>query len=120
VTTQPTTGEALWPEALATVTSCRYEFGAGRALAFGLPAGKHFRIGYNYFADGEFHTGELLSAKPIPQNTLFPIRFNPDAPRDHIHAHAAAGSRRGPLLAFGVAGSILLSLAWLAILRGCH
>ncbi len=113
--------QADWPEALATVTACKYEFGAGRALAFGIPTSKHFRISYNYFADDELHTGEFTSAKAIPQGRLFPIRYNPDAP--HLNSHDTAGepqSTRGPMLAVGIIGSLILSLAWFAILRGCH
>jgi hypothetical protein len=121
MTSEPITDQAAWPEALATVTACRYDVGAGRALAFGLPTSKHFRISYNYFVDDEIHTGEFISAKAIPQNTLFPIRYNPDAP--HQNSHDASGSPqnpRAPLLTIGIIGSIILSLTWFAALRGCH
>ena len=121
MTSEPTTDQATWLEALATVTACHYEAGAGRALAFGLPTTKHFRISYNYFVDDEIHTGEFTSAKPIPQNTLFPIRYNPDAPHQNSHAtsHTPQNSR-APMLLIGIIGSLILSLAWFAILRGCH
>ena len=71
-----------WPEAMATVTACKYEFGAGRALAFGLPTTRHFRITYNYWApnaDGtpELHTGELTSAKAMPQAHSSPSTTTP-------------------------------------------
>lgn len=113
--------QAHWPEALATVTACKYDFGAGRALAFGIPTSKHFRISYNYFADGELHTGEFTSARAIPQGHLFPIRYNPDAPHQNSHdAPATTQGTRGPILAVGIIGSIILSLAWFAVLRGCH
>ena len=126
MTPNSTTDHATWPEAIATVTACKYDAGAGRALAFGIPTTRHFRIAYNYFApnaDGidELHTGEFTSAKPVPQSTLFPIRYNPDAP--HQNSHATANSpqtSRVPLLTFGIVGSLILSLIWLAILRGCH
>ena len=122
---QPTHGltleQAKWPEALATVTSCKYEFGAGRAVAFGIPTNKHFRISYNYFADDELHTGEFTSAKAIPQGHLFPIRYNPNAPHQNSHDKASAPqSTRAPLLITGAIGSLILSLAWFAVLRGCH
>ncbi len=115
-----------WPEALATVLSCTYDAGAGRALALGIPTSKHFRISYNYFAtsvDGidEIHTGQFNSAKPLPQGTLFPIRYNPDAPHQNSHnATSAPQNPRAPLLTIGILGSIVLSLAWAAILHGCH
>ena len=118
---EPTTNEATWPEAFATVTACKYDFGAGRALAFGIPTSKHFRISYNYFAGGELHTGEFTSARAIPQGTLFPIRYNPYAPLQTTHAAASTTQgTRGPRLAIGIIGSIILSLAWFAVLRGCH
>ena len=125
ITDQPAYPET-WPEALATVTACTYNAGAGRALAFGLPTTKHFRIAYNYFAtslDGvdEIHTGQFNSAKPIPQGTLFPIRYNPEAPHQNSHdASSSPQPTRTPLLLFGIAGSVVLSLAWLLVLHSCH
>ncbi len=121
MTSEPTTDKTTWPEALATVTACKYDAGAGRALAFGIPTSKHFRISYNYFVDDQIHTGEFTSATPIPQNTLFPIRYNPNAPHRNSHDSSTAPQNpRAPLLTIGIIGSIILSLAWFAILRGCH
>jgi len=109
---------------MATVTACRYDFGAGRALAFGLPTTKHFRITFNYWAPNpegqdELHTGEFASAKYIPQGTLFPVRYNPEATHENSHSNSAL-STRSPMIAIGIIGSVILSLAWFAILRGCH
>jgi hypothetical protein len=115
-----TTEQLQWPEALATVIACKYEFGAGRALSFGIPTSKHFRISYNYFADGAIHTGEFNAAKAIPQGHLFPIRYNPDAPHQNSHDASTAAISRSPVLVVGIIGSIVLSLAWFAVLRGCH
>lgn len=109
-----------WHEALATVIECRYDMGAGRALAFGVPASKHFRIRFNYFAEGELHAGEFASAKAMPQGTLFPIRYNPDVPHENSHAGSAPGSQRGSVIMVGIVGSVILSLAWFAVLRGCY
>jgi hypothetical protein len=121
MTSEPITDQAAWPEALATVTACRYDVGAGRALAFGIPTIKHFRISYNYFVNDEIHTGEFASDKAIPQSTLFPIRYNPDAPHLNSHdASTAPQASRAPLLTIGIIGSLFLSIAWFAIVRGCH
>ena len=109
-----------WPEAMATVTACKYEFGAGRALAFGVPASKHFRISFNYWANDELHTGEFMSEKAVPQNTLFPITYNPEAPHLHSKSDDSAAVTRGPLIAAGIIGSVILSTAWFLVLRGCH
>ncbi len=108
-----------WPEAMATVLRCTYDMRAGRALAFGLPASKHFSIVYNYWADGELHEGQCFSATAIPQGSLFPIRYDPDEPRRSRHGQQAGSRRAVPLLAIGVAGSIVLSLGWLLFLHGC-
>lgn len=108
----------LWPEAIAEVLTCRYNARVGRALAFGLPSKKHFHITYSYLADGDLHTGECFTEKPLTQGTLFPIRYDPDLP--HVNRSAQTGTRRRvPLLALGVFGSVVLSLAWLMLLRGC-
>lgn len=106
-----------WPEAIAEVTSCRYDVRAGRALAFGLTSKKHFRIGYNYRAGDELQTGECYSEKPMTQGTLFPIHYNPEVPQEH--RSPGAKPSRLPLIAFGIIGSIVLSLAWLLLIRGC-
>jgi hypothetical protein len=109
---------------MATVTACRYESGAGRALAFGLPTTRHFRVTFNYWAPNadnidELHTGELTSEKAMPVGTLFHIHYNPDAPHENTHSTATPATTRNPLLVIGVLGSVVLSLAWLLILRGC-
>ncbi|HEY4010457.1 MAG TPA: hypothetical protein VGM11_09930 [Acidobacteriaceae bacterium] len=116
----------LWPEAMATVTACKYEFDAGRALAFGLPTTRHFRITFNYWAPNaedidELHTGELTSEKAMHVGTLFPIRYNANAPHEtRAHSHEMAPVGRTPILAIGLIGSVILSFVWLLILRGCH
>lgn len=111
-----------WPEAIATVLECHYDMRVGRAM-LGVPSSKHFRIRYNYFADGAHHEGEFYSATAVPQNTLFPIHYNPDRPQEHMHGSETAGPPANPrraTLAVGVLGSVVLSLVWFAILRGCH
>ena len=113
-----TQGDASWPEAMAEVTECRYDVRAGRALAFGLTSKKHFRIAYNYRVGDELHTGECFSERAISQGSLFPIHYDPDLP--HINRSATGSApQRISLVAIGIAGSIVLSLAWLLILRGC-
>jgi len=106
-----------WPEAMASVTECHYDVRAGRALAFGLTSKKHFRIAYNYRVGNELHTGECFSETARPQGSLFQIHYNPESP--HINRFSSGTQQRVPLLTVGVAGSILLTLAWLLVLRGC-
>ena len=104
---------------MATVLECHYDMRAGRAMAFGAPSGKHFRIRYNYNANGELHESEFYSEKAIPQNTLFPIRYNPEAAHENTHS-ASIPSTRSPLIAIGIIGAAILTLAWFAMLRGCY
>jgi hypothetical protein len=110
---------APWPEVIATVTACKYDVGAGQALAFGIPLDKYFLISFNYWANGELHIGEYSSATAVPQGTLFPITYDPENPHQHSRSSSEPPTRI-PLLAIGIAGSIFLSLLWLAIMRGCH
>lgn len=108
-----------WPEAMATVLSCHYEMRAGRALAFGMPSGRRFHVTYNYWAAGELQEADCYAAKPMPQGSLFPIHYDPETPLRNHHAHSEAGVEKLPLIAIGIAGSIVLSLAWLLVMRGC-
>ena len=108
-----------WPEAMAPVLSCHYEMRAGRALAFGLPSGRHFHITYNYWARGELQEADCYTAEALPPGSLFPIRYDPETPLRNHHVHSASGVQKVPLIAIGVGGSIVLSLAWLLVLRGC-
>ena len=114
----PGSSEAEWPEAMAEVTECRYDMRAGRAIAFGLPSKKHFHITYNYLVGDGLHVGECYSEKAMPQGSLFPVRYDPDLP--HVNrAPSDSAPQRIPLIAIGIAGSIVLSLAWLLFVRGC-
>jgi hypothetical protein len=114
-----------WPEAMATVTACRYKFPTGRALAFGLPSLRRFHITFNYWAPNannidELHTSELTSDKAMHVGTLFPIRYNPEAPHETTQSAAEPTLSRNPLLVIGIIGSMILSFVWLLILRGCY
>jgi len=69
---------------MATVTACHYEAGALRAMAFGVPTTRHFRISFNYWAGDELHAGEFSSAVALPQGHLFSIAYNPASPGESI------------------------------------
>ena len=114
-----TTAKPPWLETHATVTACEYDFAAGQALAFGLPTSKHFRITFTYYAHGQTYTDTFTSPTYLEQGATFPITYNPLAPQQNSKS-AAEPITKTPLFAIGIAGSILLSLIWLAILRGCN
>ena len=121
MTTHQKPTQTPWPQVLATVIACEYDFGAGQALAFGISKTRHFQISFHYRANGELHTGQFHSAVALPQGHLFPITFNPLAPREHSTSATASATSvsKAPLLIVGLAGSILLSLIWLSMMHGC-
>ena len=107
-----------WPKTTATVTECRYETGALQAMAFGIPATKHFEITFNYWAGETLHTGQYLSAKAVPQGTLFPISYDPDEP--HIHSQSNSARRPSLLYTLGVVAFATLTSAVILYTHGCH
>lgn len=117
---EPDLSPSSWPKAIATVTACTYTAGAGRAIAFGVPASRHFLMAFNYFVDGELYTGQFSSKEPIPQSSLFPVAYNPESPRENERSDLSAAGTRAPVFLIGIIGSIVLSLVWLTLLRGCN
>ena len=104
-------------EAMATVTACKYEFGAGQALAFGIPTGKHFLISFNYWANGTLHTGEFASPTALPQGHLFPITYDPADPRRHSHTQSSSRLPRPWAIIILVMGVLALAVAWNFVLH---
>jgi hypothetical protein len=112
-----------WIATEATVTTCRFQFAGLGNMAFGFSAREKFRITFDYYAHGRLYSGEFQSPVAIPQNERIPIAYNPLDPQQNSRdsaSSAASSPAKPPLVAIGVAGSIVLSLLWLAILRGCH
>ena len=117
------TDEPEWIGVEATVTSCRYQFRAGSALAFGFQTGEKYRITFDYYAHGRLYSDEFQSAEAIAQNERVAVKYNPLHPEQNSLSGgevAGAGVGRPSLVAIGVVGSVVLSLGWLAILRGCR
>lgn len=114
-----TTAQPPWLETHATVIACKYEFGAGRALAFGIPTSKHFLITFTYRAHGKTHTDQFSSPTYIEQGKTFPITYNPLAPQENSKS-ATEPITKTALFAIGVAGSVIISLIWLGIMHGCR
>jgi hypothetical protein len=112
-----------WIATTAKVTTCRFQFAGLSNLAFGFSTQKKFRITFDYYAHGQLYSGEFQSEEAIPQNESIPITYNPLDPQQNSRDRDAiqpASPTKPPLIAIGIAGSVILSLAWLAILRGCH
>jgi hypothetical protein len=115
--------DPTWIATEATVTTCRYQSPGLSILAFGFQNGEKFRITFDYYAHGRLYSGEFQSLVAIPQNERVPITYNPLHPEQNsrnYNATSSTASTRTPILAIGIAGSIILSLVWLAILRGCR
>lgn len=113
------TAKTPWLETQAEVTACKYEFGAGQALAFGVPTSKHFLITFTYYAHGQIFTDHFTSPTYLEQGHTFAISYNPLAPQQNSKS-TAEPIAKNPLFAIGIIGSIFLSLLWLAILHGCN
>ncbi|MEI9980637.1 MAG: DUF3592 domain-containing protein [Edaphobacter sp.] len=112
-----------WITTEATVTTCRYQSPGLSILAFGFQTGEKFRITFDYYAHGQLYSGEFQSPTAIPENQHIPITYNPLHPEQNSLIHSINSSQptnRTPLIAIGIAGSVILSLVWLAILRGCR
>ena len=113
-----------WIETQATVTSCRFRFAGLGNLAWGFSSREKFRITFDYYAHGRLYSGEFQSRVAIPQNETIPIAYNPLDPqqnsRDDSSAPAASPSSKPPIIAVGIAGSIILSLLWLLLLHACR
>jgi hypothetical protein len=115
------TGTPEWIATEATVTTCQYQSPGLSTLAFGFQTTQKFRITFDYYAHGRLYSGEFQSPIAIPQNERIPITYNPLDPQQNSRSLSPnATSARPPLIAIGIVGSIVLSLLWLAILRGCH
>ncbi len=109
-----------WIATEATVTSCRFQFARMNTLALGVQTGKKFRIAFDYYAHGRLYSDEFQSPVAIPQDERISVSYNPLHPEQNSRTSGANASySRNPLIAFGVIGSIVLSLLWLTMMRGC-
>ncbi len=114
---------AEWIATEATVTSCRYQFRALSPLAFGFQLGEKFRITFDYYAHGRLYSDEFQSPVAVPQNERIPVSYNPLDPAQNSRSSGGTPiqpASRKAKLTVGLIGSVVLSLLWLAILRGCH
>ena len=111
---------ALWVEASAKVTSCRYQFARMNTLTFGVQTGEKFQIAFEYRVKGTVYTGEFQSAVAIAQGERISVRYDPRNPGENDRSASGVGAGRGAVFAIGIAGSVVLSLVWLAMLRGCQ
>jgi hypothetical protein len=111
-----------WLETEAKVTACKYGPSRMNTLTLGIPTDKnHFLITFTYHVHGhgQTYTDEFTSPTYLEQGATFPITYNPLAPQQNNRS-AATPITKTPLFAIGIAGSIILSVVWLALMRGCN
>ncbi len=112
---------AGWITTTATITTCRYQSPGLSPLAFGFSTRQKYLITFDYYAHGRLYSSQFQSPTAIPQNEQIPVAYNPLNPAENTRAHSpTAPQHKPPIFAVGIAGSIILSLAWLFVLRGCH
>jgi hypothetical protein len=113
-------GNIPWIETEATVTSCRFQFARMNTFTLGIQTGDKFRIAFDYYAHGRLYSDEFESPVAIAQDQRIPVAYNPLHPEQNSRTSGTNGApSRSPLIAFGVLGSVVLSLLWLMLMRGC-
>jgi hypothetical protein len=118
--TTPETPVPPWIATEATVTSCRFQFARMNTFTLGIQTGEKFRIAFDYYAHGRLYSDEFQSPVAIPQSERIPITYNPLHPEQNSRISGPyASPTRSPLIAIGILGSIVLSLLWLTMMRGC-
>jgi hypothetical protein len=109
-----------WLETQAQVTGCQYQFARMNVLTLGFaPGAKHFRITFSYYAHGKSFSSELSSSVAMEQGRTFSIFYNPLNPQQNSQMKVSFSSG-SQLYALGVAGSILISMVYLAMMNGCN
>ncbi len=111
-----------WIATTATVTTCRFQSPALTTLIIGVNTNEKFRITFDYYAHGRLYSDEFQSPEAIPQNTTLEITYNPLDPAENSRTHrpTEAPATAPPTWVIGVAGSVVLSLIWLVVLKSCH
>jgi len=109
-----------WLETQASVTGCTYQFARMNTLTLGIATDNNqFLITFTYRAHGQTYTDRFTSPTYLEQGATFPVSYNPLDPQQNTKS-ASASASNPPLFALGVAGSIILSVVWLAWMRGCN
>ena len=118
--TQPFDASVPWLETQAEVRGCRYEFARMNTLSLGIATRPNqFVVSFNYYAHAKTFRDEFTSPVAMGKGETFPVFYNPLNPQQNSRSEAAPTSRVPPL-AYGVAGSIVISLLYLAMMGGCQ
>jgi hypothetical protein len=118
--TQPFDTSVPWLETQAEVTACRYEFSRMNTLSLGFATSPNqFMVSFSYYAHAKTFCDEFTSPVAMGMGETFPVFYNPLNPKQNSRSEAAP-TGRVPRLAYGVAGSIVISLLYLAMMGGCQ
>ena len=118
--TQPLDPSVPWLETQAEVTACRYEFARMNTLSLGIATSRNqFIISFSYYAHAKTFCDEFTSPVAMGKGETFPVFYNPLNPQQNSRSESAPTSRV-PVFAYGVAGSIVISLLYLAMMGGCQ
>ncbi|HUY82580.1 MAG TPA: hypothetical protein VMU92_12720 [Acidobacteriaceae bacterium] len=122
---EPFDSTVPWLETQAEVTACHYEFASMNTLTLGIALDSNrFLISFTYYAHAKTFSGEFTSPVAMEQGKTFPIFYNPLNPQENRQSESGAtGSGltgRNPLFAIGIAGSIVISFLYLAMMHGCN
>jgi hypothetical protein len=113
---------SAWLETQAQVTGCHYEFARMNVLMLGIASDTNrFRISYTYYAHATTFRDEFTSPVAMEQGKTFPVSYNPLNPQENRQSvPRTASTSRNPLFALAIAGSIVISLLYLAMMHGCN
>jgi hypothetical protein len=116
---QPHSVSVPWLETKAEVTACRYEFARMNTLFIGISAEtNHFIVSFSYYAHAKTFSDEFTSPVAMEKGETFSVLYNPLNPQQNSRSEAAPTSRT-PLFALGIAGSLVISFLYLAMMSGC-
>jgi hypothetical protein len=117
---QPLDPSVPWLETQAEVTACRYEFARLNTLSLGIGTRPNqFTVSFSYYAHAKTFSDEFTSPVARGKGETFPVLYNPLNPQQNSRSESAPTSRV-PVFAYGVAGSIVISLLYLAMMGGCQ
>ena len=117
---QPFDASVPWLETQAEVTACRYEFARMNTLSLGIATSrKQFVVSFSYYAHAKTFCDEFTSPVAMGKSETFPVFYNPLNPQQNSRSVSAPTSGV-PVFVYGVAGSIVISLLYIAMMGGCQ
>ena len=118
--TQPFDASIPWLETQAEVTACRYEFARMNTFSLGIATSSNqYMISFSYYAHAKTFCDEFASPVAMGKGETFPVFYNPLNPQQNSRSVSAPTSGV-PVFVYGVAGSIVISLLYIAMMGGCQ